>query len=600
MDLKEFYDLEKIINNIKNEYAQNEENIYLNKYFYKAQNFLILLTNDYYKVIEKTLKIIVPFLKEIINNNFYLFLPISIIKAIKFFIKIIFKYYSIRNKTHFLTENNIKQIINIFIILNFKLFEDNINDYFKKMAVKNIKYIFNLFDNLEKNENKEENIDKEDNINEQKIKYFFDENNFNCFFKSIMKYYNSGDCFIRNGVESFVIYFSSKHNSNYSEYFLQNLLKYISIDENDFWFDNFIIRACTKERLFNIILAISRIINNINDINNNDFKWLVIYFNKLLKYFSCILNYINKEKIVFKIFNNFIIKEENSLDFYDKEIEIEINIEPNNNEKLPIYYYFIFAMILIIKKLLIENLLMLIKKNQKKNFSKILFKLIRKSVLFLKKLIIQIPDIYQEMIENRKEESNKQDQNNNQNNKNNRINNQNEIKEKEENKEIKNYFRNIIYNINKNNLADIICLLEKYGNSFSFNFKKIIDSLKEIISFINDVENKYSISIDLSEQKELSKTCPICLDNYSDCHVYPCKHMFCFDCIKKFYDTRWPLCRNNIKGIIEYPNFKISENINQNNANHNNFHQNNNPFLNPRNNSNDNQLNYNLISRNNI
>ena len=48
-----FFDLEQILNHIKKENIENEENIHVNKYFYKFRNLLLLLSDDYYSIIEK-------------------------------------------------------------------------------------------------------------------------------------------------------------------------------------------------------------------------------------------------------------------------------------------------------------------------------------------------------------------------------------------------------------------------------------------------------------------------------------------------------------------------------------------------------------------
>ena len=59
--------------------VQNKELNDLNKYFNRFQDFLLLLSKDYHKIIYKTINILIPYLNESINNNFYLFLPFSII-----------------------------------------------------------------------------------------------------------------------------------------------------------------------------------------------------------------------------------------------------------------------------------------------------------------------------------------------------------------------------------------------------------------------------------------------------------------------------------------------------------------------------------------
>ena len=87
-----------------------------------------------------------------------------------------------------------------------------------------------------------------------------------------------------------------------------------------------------------------------------------------------------------------------------------------------------------------------------------------------------------------------------------------------------------------------------------------------MLIFLNEIETKYNLkqkNINPNEgsQDSKSNTCPICLDNLNDIHVNPCGHMFCFACVKKFNDRRCPICRRNIVGILEHPEFKFSESV---------------------------------------
>ena len=55
--------------------------------------------------------------------------------------------------------------------------------------------------------------------------------------------------------------------------------------------------------------------------------------------------------------------------------------------------------------------------------------------------------------------------------------------------------------------------------------------------------------------------CGICYENRSDCHVNPCYHTFCFNCIKKIKNYKCPFCRREMVGIMEYPDFSFNFNI---------------------------------------
>ena len=95
-------------------------------------------------------------------------------------------------------------------------------------------------------------------------------------------------------------------------------------------------------------------------------------------------------------------------------------------------------------------------------------------------------------------------------------------------------------------------------------------SLKELLIYLNIIQNTYNTRIiDSEEEKEISKTCPICLDNYSDIHVSPCGHTFCWSCIQKLTNNDCPICRKKMNGVLEHPNFHFSENDHPQNINAN-------------------------------
>ena len=83
--------------------------------------------------------------------------------------------------------------------------------------------------------------------------------------------------------------------------------------------------------------------------------------------------------------------------------------------------------------------------------------------------------------------------------------------------------------------------------------------------FLNSLETKYNLlPKELNNKKNVSQEsnlCPICLDKKNEIHVNPCGHMFCFDCIKKLTNRKCPICRADMVGIKEHPEFKFEENI---------------------------------------
>ena len=114
--------------------------------------------------------------------------------------------------------------------------------------------------------------------------------------------------------------------------------------------------------------------------------------------------------------------------------------------------------------------------------------------------------------------------------------------------------------------------------------KEILSSqLRKILIFLNHIENDYNLmhkESNIIDESQDSNLCPICLDKENDVHVSPCDHSFCFDCIKKLNDRRSPICRKNMKGVREHPEFKFVDNNNINNQHHHHYHNNINPFQN--------------------
>ena len=95
------------------------------------------------------------------------------------------------------------------------------------------------------------------------------------------------------------------------------------------------------------------------------------------------------------------------------------------------------------------------------------------------------------------------------------------------------------------------------------NIEEYKTKLTKIIKYLNDIETKYNLipkEIHSKEDSQDPNQCPICLEKNNDIHINPCEHMFCFDCIKKLTDIRCPICRKNITGIKEHPEFRFPDN----------------------------------------
>ena len=83
--------------------------------------------------------------------------------------------------------------------------------------------------------------------------------------------------------------------------------------------------------------------------------------------------------------------------------------------------------------------------------------------------------------------------------------------------------------------------------------------------FLNELDIKYDLVPKNNNSKKNSQDnlCPICLDKQNDIHILPCNHTFCFECIKKVNDIRCPICRTNIIGVLEHPEFNFIESVRQ-------------------------------------
>ena len=193
-----------------------------------------------------------------------------------------------------------------------------------------------------------------------------------------------------------------------------------------------------------------------------------------------------------------------------------------------------------------------------------------KNIIFFKTIIISIPNKYQKILDQKEKEKNKKNKRSKKDKKTNINKDNNEV-----NEEKKKYYINIINKLNKNNFAKLICLIEKYNNDIDIVLDDSLCILKEIILYLNDIQNKYNTTIiNSEEEKEIEKTCPICLDNYSDIHVSPCGHTFCWTCIQKITNDICPICRKKMNGVLEHSDFNF-------NRNNNNRENNTNPFIGP-------------------
>lgn len=542
------------LNNIN--FSDNENNE-LNHYYYECQKIVLIFSKSYSQIIIKAINILIPYLKELLNNQFFLFLPYISINGIKLLIKYIFEYSFINKDLGCLKENNIRELIQIFIDLNMKILDDdNINQLYIDKAILNIYLLFDYFNKIKKicDDDEENNLDS--------INNYFGENQFKTLFNIIKKKYKNE--YLKKSFINFILYFSSDSYLD-NKYFSSYLLKYIILDEDEFWFKEIIIEYL-KKKLITKITKLSNIINgNINEYNKLE-KYLTFLFSSLC--FFC--NYLDNKEFIEKLFLNNI--DLSDLDEIDDKKSKTYN-EMKKNDEFPLYYLFIHIISLIINNILNENYFVLYKKEMNLNingFSNIFGIIIVKSIIFFKTIIISIPNKYQKILDQKEKEKNKKNKKCKKEKKTNANKDNNEV-----NEDIKQYYINIINKLTKNNFAKLICLMEKYNNDIDIVLDDSLCILKEIIVFLNDIQNKYNTTIiNSEEEKEIEKTCPICLDNYSDIHVSPCGHTFCWTCIQKITNDICPICRKKMNGVLEHSDFNFNRNINnrENNAN---------PFISP-------------------
>ena len=531
------------------EYNSNEENFYLNKYYSKLQNILLILNKDYYEIIEKAANSLIPYFSELLNNNFYLLIPFEIFNGIQYFIKYFFNYAFLYRKLNFLNAQNKNDLILLFIKFSLKLLNNKYINEKKYLlnVIENIKIIFNLFDTLIdlENEEVEEEDEEEDEdnekINKKNINNFFNDKDWKILIQSIKRNFDENNEKLIEKIDSFFINYSSDYYYSNNNFVISNLINYI--EEDDFLIKNFLIDSCIKR---GVIKNFSKILNiNFDNLDENKIKDLEYLYNDLLYSVDCINNYINIEKLTKKYLNNYINEADINIDEEEKENN---NLERKN---YPIYYFFIKMTSIILKKIFKDKYFQTTKTlyfSLNSYYIKFYVKeTIKASILIMESIIISIPQNYSDFLENEKEKSKK-------------------IKVKKKTKSlkskniIKEYYEILLENIQKNDIANLICLLEKYYTKIKIDLTGNLNKLKDIIIILDNTEKKYNLKEgnELEEESNSIILCPICFDNNSDCHVSPCGHSFCMVCIQKFKNNLCPLCRKKLNGVFEFPKFKFT------------------------------------------
>lgn len=507
---------------------KEKENFILNNYYSKYQKYLFFYKNNV-STMPYFINIIIMYFNESVNNNFYLLFPSEFIKGIEFLIEYLLCQLLLDDLNSF---DDFFKLINLLKTINFNLLNSkNINKKYLYEIFIHLIELFEFFDSLNSNEYKP----KIREIDDKNYDFNFNENEFETIFNLIKDNYNESNIDLKKKFEYLIMVYSCEEFTYIFDNFSENFIKNLKNDNSDFWLNTFIIDVCFKRKIINKINKIYKIINNNKEINEGNATKLSKYIKYIYNSLCFVLTYLIQMKI-----ENFIINRIQDSNFNINE-ESNINIELMENDKYPLYSYSIKIIILIIKKLLTEDFILLYKNGV---FSKLMDfniycdDIIQKSLLFLEMIMITIPNYYQDIIINNKEEKSLK-----------------KIKVKKiKKKDLEKYHLNIIHNIKKYSLANIICLLEKHKNLIN-NINNYKNLLKKLIANLDKIKDKYNI--DLSDSEEENGTCPICLENYSDCHVSPCGHLFCWDCIQKFKDERCPICREEMTGVLEHQNFKF-------------------------------------------
>ena len=523
----------------------NKNKIELNQSIRNFQNLLLFINKNFYDTISKTINILISYFNDLINNNLFVLLPICIINGIMFFIKYIYMFSIIYEKDEIFHEDKLENLVNLLMNLNKKIL--NVK-YISKSAIYEVFYeievLFGTIDDI-RDECGEEDIN---------LEIYFNEDYFNTLFKSIDKFYNQADKKMKKLFYFFVInfYLGVGDNEQSCDNRYYYLLNYIENDKKDFILNTFILKKCIRKNILKKILKVEKILEIIKDdniIDKNLITKLEKYFKSLILSMRFISKIINEEKVIDKFFNNKIQRTK----FEKKLEESKSNILHKNDEEIPIYYCLIKIVSLITTKLLNENFFMLFNKKFSLKYNLLLF---LTCVNFCKNIIMIFPKSFEDKLNKEKEK----ERNKKQKKKTNKQKDKNTEGE-EGNEKLKKYYIYAFNHINKNDFAKIIIIIERRG-IFGINTANESHILKELISFLNDIQNKYNTRIiDSKEEKEDNLLCPICFVNNSDCHVSPCGHKLCWECIQKLNNDICPICRAKMTDVLEHPNFKFKHNV---------------------------------------
>ena len=313
----------------------------LNNYIVNLKKLIYLSCKNNVNIIKTTLESLIPYFTELLNNNFYMFLPFKVINMLKFFIKVLSYHYFIFNDGKVFKYKITSKLIQLFVDLNLKLLYDKmiISKFFFNVF-DNIKFIYNLFSLIKRKNILPDDNDSEDEINasdeedKKEFDYYLKDGDLENITKIIKIYFEKNDKSIQKYLLKFLMYFNHGIlSNNISDYniFSSFILKNIETGNNNFWFKTFIIDLLVKKKIIVQIHKTENILNiPLEQIEGRQKEKLKKYFNSIAQILNFISDFIDRKRILKKYFN-----------FYLEEVIMGIKEIIVWKKKIKIYLVFI-------------------------------------------------------------------------------------------------------------------------------------------------------------------------------------------------------------------------------------------------------------------
>ena len=180
---KELFDINLYLQNRENKkilqsWKAKSKEKKINNYINNLKKLIFLVNENNIHIIKIALNILIPYFTDLLNNNFYLFLPFKFLNLLKFFIKLLSYHFLIFNDIKIVKNNNYSKLIQLFVDLNFNLlYKDNTSNKFFFHVLDNIKFMHNLISLVNENHNNHSSFeDLDDEINtsiDEDIKLYY-------------------------------------------------------------------------------------------------------------------------------------------------------------------------------------------------------------------------------------------------------------------------------------------------------------------------------------------------------------------------------------------------------------------------------------------